>query len=185
MKLSKSLSYILRHGAAKEGIQLDDGGFAFVDDLLVCPNLRQFTFADIKRVVENNDKQRFALVTDLDTGKNKIRANQGHTLEVLYPSYTRVRHSKGVFDVGIRTDFDSSNKARRGACGNSWYISEILGQDKAPGSVLYQNVCYITTYSKANLHPSIKPLLTCISCTCIIHLYTYMFKVKHSTIPNV
>jgi 2'-phosphotransferase len=82
VKLSKSLSYILRHGAGKEGIQLDDGGFAFVDDLLACPSLRQFTFADIIRVVENNDKRRFALITDLETGKIKIRANQGHTLEV-------------------------------------------------------------------------------------------------------
>lgn len=81
VKLSKSLSYILRHGAAKEDIQIDEGGFAFVDDILARPNLRRFTSADVERVVANNDKQRFAMTTDSVTGRLKIRANQGHTME--------------------------------------------------------------------------------------------------------
>ena len=83
IKLSKSLSYILRHGAEKEGIRLDEGGFAFVDDILARPHLKRFTFTDVERVVADNDKQRFSLIIDKDTGRSKIRANQGHTLEVI------------------------------------------------------------------------------------------------------
>ncbi|XP_062503092.1 tRNA 2'-phosphotransferase 1-like [Corticium candelabrum] len=82
IKLSKSLSYILRHGAEKEGIRLDEGGFAFVDDILARPHLKRFTFTDVERVVADNDKQRFSLIIDKDTGRSKIRANQGHTLEI-------------------------------------------------------------------------------------------------------
>ena len=45
---------------------------------------------DIERIVKNNDKQRFALEKD-DNGKLKIRANQGHTIEVGLGWSERVR----------------------------------------------------------------------------------------------
>jgi len=44
--------------------------------------LQRYTEADIRRVVEDNDKQRFQLVVDSESSRLKIRANQGHTVEV-------------------------------------------------------------------------------------------------------
>ena len=43
--------------------------------------LHGFTEEDVMKVVQNNDKQRFATERE-DSGRLKIRANQGHTIEV-------------------------------------------------------------------------------------------------------
>ena len=37
MKISKALSYILRHGAAKEGLKMRPDGFVRVDDIVRLP----------------------------------------------------------------------------------------------------------------------------------------------------
>jgi len=58
------------------------GGFLYVDDVLRQKGLEQYTEADVRRVVEENDKQRFQLVVDSQSSRLKIRANQGHTVEV-------------------------------------------------------------------------------------------------------
>jgi len=58
------------------------GGFLYVEDVLCQKDLRQFTEADVRRVVEENNKQRFQLVVDPESNRLKIRANQGHTVEV-------------------------------------------------------------------------------------------------------
>ena len=80
--LSKALSWLLRHGAAQEGIQLQDGGFIDVPVILQLPRFNRYTLEYIQKVVETNDKQRFALRDDPVTGVLQIRANQGHTVEV-------------------------------------------------------------------------------------------------------
>ena len=59
------------------------GGFIAVEEIL---GLEEFqkknaTVEDIERVVANNDKQRFALKDD--NGMLYIRANQGHTMDVV------------------------------------------------------------------------------------------------------
>lgn len=54
-----------------------------MDDILKGQNkLRNYTLEDVERVVKNNDKQRFHMEKDEETGKWKIRANQGHSIEV-------------------------------------------------------------------------------------------------------
>jgi len=53
-----------------------------VDDILQQQGLQQYTEADIRRVVEDNDKQRFQLDVDAESSRLKIRANQGHTVIV-------------------------------------------------------------------------------------------------------
>lgn len=80
--LSKKLSFLLRHGAEKEGFQLMPGGFLFVDDILRRPYLKHFKVEDVERIVANNDKQRFALKINPENKRLMIRANQGHTIEV-------------------------------------------------------------------------------------------------------
>jgi hypothetical protein len=59
------------------------GGFLYVDEILGKPRFKKYTVDDVKSVVESNDKQRFYMETEPDSGRFKIRANQGHTLEVL------------------------------------------------------------------------------------------------------
>ena len=44
-------------------------------------NLQDYSLEDIQRIVKN-DKQRFFMEEDKGTGKMKIRANQGHSLQV-------------------------------------------------------------------------------------------------------
>jgi len=80
VKLSKSLSYTLRHGAAKQGIAMAKDGTVLVADLLQHPSYRHCSLTDIERVVRNNNKQRFALLDG--PGGWRICANQGHTVEV-------------------------------------------------------------------------------------------------------
>ncbi|XP_078350271.1 tRNA 2'-phosphotransferase 1-like isoform X3 [Oculina patagonica] len=82
IQLSKALSYILRHGAAKEGLQMSQR-FIFVEDLLKLRQFQRYSEDDIKRVVADNDKKRFALRNDPATDRLQIRANQGHTIEGL------------------------------------------------------------------------------------------------------
>lgn len=81
IQLSKALSYILRHGASKEGLQMSEG-FVFVDELLKLQQLKRYSESDIRKVVDENDKKRFALRLDAATNRLQIRANQGHTMEV-------------------------------------------------------------------------------------------------------
>lgn len=78
--LSKLLSFVLRHGAAKVGIQIDANGFVLVKDLLKISQFKNYTISDIKRVVENNDKKRFILVEGVN-GQQLLKACQGHSIK--------------------------------------------------------------------------------------------------------
>ncbi|KAH3759330.1 tRNA 2'-phosphotransferase 1 [Pelomyxa schiedti] len=80
VKLSKSLSWMLRHGAVQAHVPIGADGFALVDDVLTHNRFRGVTVDDVRRIVENNNKQRFALETR--NGKLYIRANQGHSIDV-------------------------------------------------------------------------------------------------------
>lgn len=57
-------------------------GYVYVDDLLKLGRFTGVTANDIKRIVKENDKQRFSLITEDGTQKLKVRANQGHSLKV-------------------------------------------------------------------------------------------------------
>ena len=77
---SKFISLVLRHHPERFGLKLDSGGWVAVDDLIVAArraNVR-LDLAELHEIVRTNDKQRFALSED---GK-RIRANQGHSVEV-------------------------------------------------------------------------------------------------------
>jgi putative RNA 2'-phosphotransferase len=78
--VSKFLSFVLRHKPEAIGLSLDENGWANVDELLVlaAEHGTRFTREELVEVVSTNDKQRFAFNLD---GK-KIRANQGHSVEV-------------------------------------------------------------------------------------------------------
>jgi 2'-phosphotransferase len=75
---AKYLSWLLRHGAVKENYEIDTNGWIKVDDILNRSN--GITFANIKTIVENDNKQRFLLKQE--DGSWSIKANQGHTIDV-------------------------------------------------------------------------------------------------------
>jgi putative RNA 2'-phosphotransferase len=78
VRVSKFLSRHLRHAPEDIGLTLDDGGWVGVDELLrACERAGlAITRTDLEHVVATNNKQRFSLVG------NRIRANQGHSVEV-------------------------------------------------------------------------------------------------------
>jgi putative RNA 2'-phosphotransferase len=80
VRTSKFLSLILRHQPEKIGLVLDENGWADVDDLIERAKLhgRKLTLELLTTVVETNDKRRFLFSAD----GSKIRANQGHSVEI-------------------------------------------------------------------------------------------------------
>jgi hypothetical protein len=66
VKLSKAMSYLLRHGAAEAGLAMQPGGHVELRALLMQPTLRGCTVEEVETIVATNDKQRFALKTDAD-----------------------------------------------------------------------------------------------------------------------
>ncbi|KAL7885646.1 hypothetical protein AOLI_G00059410 [Acnodon oligacanthus] len=84
VRLSKSLSYALRHGASKMGLHMSSDGFIFVDELLAHQQFCSFSLEDLETVVATNDKQRFKLQNHPENGRLQIRANQGHSVQVEY-----------------------------------------------------------------------------------------------------
>lgn len=65
------------------GLQMGTDGFLFVEDLLAHPQFHSYSLEDVERVVATNDKQRFKLCTHPENGRLQIRANQGHSVQVV------------------------------------------------------------------------------------------------------
>jgi putative RNA 2'-phosphotransferase len=80
VRVSKFLSRHLRHAPEDLGLTLETGGWVQVEDLLAgCARARMpLTREELTLVVEGNDKQRFSF----DGAGTRIRANQGHSVEV-------------------------------------------------------------------------------------------------------
>jgi len=80
VKKSKWLSKHLRHSPERVGLQLEEGGWVRVADLLEAArgNHLHLSREELEEVVAGNDKQRFSFSED----GAKIRANQGHSVEV-------------------------------------------------------------------------------------------------------
>jgi putative RNA 2'-phosphotransferase len=78
--ISKFLSFVLRHQPQSIGLQLDEGGWATVDELLAKAAAagKRLDRQLLNRLVDTSDKKRFALSED----GHRIRANQGHSIDV-------------------------------------------------------------------------------------------------------
>ena len=88
VKLSKALSWVLRHSASSLGLHLASDGYVALNDVLsldhprfICVhnNTPKYTVEDVERVVRENDKQRFKL--EYKDNVLCIRANQGHSIK--------------------------------------------------------------------------------------------------------
>ncbi len=80
IRVSKYLSKHLRHEPERLGLTLSPGGWVAVDDLLAACAADRFFLsrAELEEVVARNNKQRFSF----DESGARIRANQGHSVEV-------------------------------------------------------------------------------------------------------
>jgi putative RNA 2'-phosphotransferase len=78
VRISKRLSYVLRHSPGSAGLRLDAGAWAPVDEVLRSLALDRST---LDAVVARNNKRRFIVETGPD-GVERIRANQGHSVPV-------------------------------------------------------------------------------------------------------
>ncbi|HUR52732.1 MAG TPA: RNA 2'-phosphotransferase [Gemmataceae bacterium] len=78
--VSKFLSLHLRHEPDGLGLTIEPGGWVPINDLLAGARKKGFPIAreELDRVVADSDKQRFAI----DELGLRIRANQGHSVEV-------------------------------------------------------------------------------------------------------
>ncbi len=74
--ISKFLSLVLRHKPETIGLVLDENGWADVKELV--SKMGNLTIETLEKIVETNDKKRFAFNED----KTKIRASQGHSLKI-------------------------------------------------------------------------------------------------------
>lgn len=79
-RLSKWLSYILRHHPESAGIVLDEHGWTDTQTLITNLSAKEplFNPETLQFIVANNSKKRFAFNED----GSKIRASQGHSVDV-------------------------------------------------------------------------------------------------------
>ncbi|HEY4559170.1 MAG TPA: RNA 2'-phosphotransferase, partial [Lysobacter sp.] len=80
VRQSRFLSRVLRHAPDAIGLSLDAAGWADMDALIAQANAHGVALdrAAIDEIVAGNDKQRYAI----DDSRTRIRARQGHSLEV-------------------------------------------------------------------------------------------------------
>jgi putative RNA 2'-phosphotransferase len=78
--ISKFLSLVLRHQPEKIGIELDENGWASVEQLLQKSKKSgvKLDFETLQYIVNTNSKKRFAF----NDAFNKIRASQGHSVAI-------------------------------------------------------------------------------------------------------
>mmetsp|Transcript_6867 Transcript_6867/g.16732 ORF Transcript_6867/g.16732 Transcript_6867/m.16732 type:complete len:279 (+) Transcript_6867:101-937(+) len=108
-KISRSLSWALRHQALNIGLTIKEDGYVPVQEILdsTHPKLRGATLENIQLVVQNSDKQRFKLQerpkhlyypkqAENETEKTIlcIRANQGHSISIINPESLLTKLSK-------------------------------------------------------------------------------------------
>ena len=78
--LGRFLTYLLRHHPEAAGLTLDSEGWTDVDALIEGVNKtgRKIDREILERIVAENNKKRYTLSDD----KKRIRANQGHSVDV-------------------------------------------------------------------------------------------------------
>lgn len=164
-KISKILSYWLRHNPEDIGLNVDPEGWVNVSELLEKSNSRlNLNTEKLKDIVQNNDKQRFAFNEDCTL----IRASQGHSInvdlnlsEVKPPEFvyhgTRISNVDIILKEGIkkmnRTHVHLSKDeetaetvgSRRGEC-KILKIESLRMRDDGVKVFMSENGVYLTDY---------------------------------------
>ncbi|KAF9077995.1 KptA family-domain-containing protein [Rhodocollybia butyracea] len=84
VRLSKTLSWLLRHGAQGEGLKMRADGYVKVTDLLENPKIKSqaLDLKGLQEIVEADSKQRYSLICE-DGDEWWIKANQGHSIKAV------------------------------------------------------------------------------------------------------
>ncbi|KAI0825770.1 KptA family-domain-containing protein [Irpex lacteus] len=98
VRLSKTVTWVLRHGAASEGLKMRKDGYIRVDDLLKIPKLQGLDFSGLQKVVQDDKKGRFHLISESSSEEGSeptsvwwIRANQGHSIKTVEVEVTPIK----------------------------------------------------------------------------------------------
>lgn len=88
-KLSKTVSYILRHHPEDFGLKLEADASVKTAELLQAlkDKFKNITKNDLIQLVKKDSKGRFNFLND----KNRIRANYGHSIDGVNPNYQLVK----------------------------------------------------------------------------------------------
>ena len=115
---SKFLSLLLRHQPEAVGLALDESGWADVTDLIARCNQHghPLTMASLEEIVATNEKKRFAFNAD----KSKIRASQGHSIEIDLQLTPQV--PPAILYHGTATRFVASIKAQGLLAGSRQHV---------------------------------------------------------------
>lgn len=118
-KISKFLSYVLRHQPEAIGITLDTNGWVNIETLLYAANQRgqRISRDTLQAVVETNDKKRFSISDDL----LRIRAAQGHSTRQVDLEYAPVQPPKFLYH-GTATRFLMSIQKQGLLSGSRQYV---------------------------------------------------------------
>jgi len=100
-KISKKLSYLLRHNP--EDLDMNIQGWVSVDKLI---DRLDITLEDLEDEAKSDGKQRF----DLDLSNNKMRANQGHSIEWVELDLERTEPPYYLFHGTKKESADSIRK---------------------------------------------------------------------------
>ena len=79
LRFLKSISWLLRHGAIKENIAINNEGYILISDLLLWLEEKKkckITYEDLVDIVANDNKGRLTI------SREYIRANQGHSMDI-------------------------------------------------------------------------------------------------------
>ncbi|TYB30667.1 MAG: RNA 2'-phosphotransferase [Candidatus Mcinerneyibacterium aminivorans] len=105
IKVSKTMSYILRHHPEEFNLKINpDGSIAF--DRFIAKLKEKFNSIneeDIVKIVRNDPKGRFSI----SDNKRYIRANYGHSIEDVYPEYEKVTPPKFLYHGTARRNINS------------------------------------------------------------------------------
>lgn len=88
-KLSKTISYILRHNPQSFNLKLNVDGSVKTDELLYAlkNKFNDITRDDLIKLVKNDSKGRFSFLNN----RKRIRANYGHSIEGVNPDYEALK----------------------------------------------------------------------------------------------
>ncbi|PIT51303.1 RNA 2'-phosphotransferase [Snodgrassella alvi] len=118
-KISKFLSYILRHQPEAIGITLDSDGWVNIDSLIMQANQHgeSLTRELLEQVVKTSDKKRFTISDD----DLKIRAAQGHSTQQVKISHVEQIPPDFLYH-GTATRFIDSIKKQGLVAGSRHYV---------------------------------------------------------------
>ncbi|KAJ3780524.1 KptA family-domain-containing protein [Lentinula aff. detonsa] len=109
VRLSKTLSWLLRHGAQSEGLPMRPDGYVKVADLLENPKIKSqsLDLVGLQQIVNADLKHRYSLVRE-DDDVWWIKANQGHSIKAVKLDLKPVL---SIEDIPSRTAVHGTTKA--------------------------------------------------------------------------